>query len=125
MLQRCHVPEQRFRQREEIVILDVDCGNVRCSWEGKRVVVQAVEVAFLNVPAHGSHGSMRGGVVDAVGRRCKWLDEDNGGTAEARCTNAISSVQHAVATTLQHSNHHKCPWGGHTNRGSVSKAQIG
>ena len=58
MLQRRHVPEQRFREREEVVVLDVDCGDVGCTREVKRVEVQAVELAPLNVAGRVSHASV-------------------------------------------------------------------
>ena len=68
VLQRCHVPEQRFRQPEEVVVLQFDCGNVGCSWEVKRVVAQAVKLALLNIAGCVSHKSSQL-VIDAGGHR--------------------------------------------------------
>ena len=49
VLQRGHVPEQCFRQHDEVVVLHSDFGDVVCTREVERAVRQAVEVASFNV----------------------------------------------------------------------------
>ena len=59
MLERRHVPEQRFREREEVVVLDVDYGDVGCPGEVKCVMVQAIEVAIGNIAGCVSYAVFR------------------------------------------------------------------
>ena len=49
LLHRKHVPEQRLRECEELILLDVDHRDVACPREIERVLIQAVQVALLDV----------------------------------------------------------------------------
>ena len=49
LLDSCCAPEQRLRECAELILLDVDNRDEACPGEIERVLVQAVQVALLDV----------------------------------------------------------------------------